>query len=467
MDNSHSATLKKSSDLHGDTQIGPKGQSTSKLTKDKSNTDQHSDLPGTGSPILQVSSKSSSVTTGKHDSASMDTDSDSEFSDRPPGDIFVEEGELSDQDPDATVTDPDQTLSEDQNYRETMRGIRSYMGWTDIPDIDTTTSTSDDNPFAGPRTQPTGKVSVKMPTDEWLCKKMGKLNLTLVEGYPSRSSEAGGLLKDQFVRPARSQQKWYGLVSDPQKSSSGKSVSSWNTDSSKVNSTYSRIARAAGIASTPPPSRQISQDNLRRWEKAAREASTMCNQAAAFNRCLNKVQDNMRSQLKAIKLELGKGKSSTKVSGAAEELQFLPDFNSGITQAMAKTFEHLTDFVFVTVANSTLTRRDAYLSHLKAGIKPDTLAALRTGPLNMATLFPEDALKQAEQEIPNFESKGQIHTGKKARFHPYERPEKRPDNKKPERPAWKNVGYRGQSKRGRGKSSYYSSRPAKGQQSYK
>ena len=259
-----------------------------------------------------------------------------------------------------------------------------------------------------------------MPTDEWLCKKMGKLNLTLVEGYPSRSSEAGGLLKDQFIRPARSQQKWYGLVSDPQKVSSAKSVSSWSTDSSKVNSTYRRIARAAGIASTPPPSRQISQDNLRRWEKAAREASTMCNQAAAFNRCLNKVQDNMRSQLKAIKLELSKGKSSTKVSGAAEELQFLLDFNSGITQAMAKTFEHLTDFVFVTVANSTLT--------------------LRTGPLNMATLFPEEALKQAEQEIATFESKGQIHTGKKARFHPYEHPEKRPDSKKPERPAWKNVG---------------------------
>ena len=103
----------------------------------------------------------------------------------------------------------------------------------------------------------------------------------------------------------------------------------------------------------------------------------------------------MRSQLKAIKLELSKGKSSTKVSGAAEELQFLLDFNSGITQAMAKTFEHLTDFVFVTVANSTLTRRDAYLSHLKAGIKQDTLAALPTGPLNMATLFPEEALKQA------------------------------------------------------------------------
>ena len=40
-----------------------------------------------------------------------------------------------------------------------------------------------------------------MPMDEWLCSKMGKLNLTLTEGYLSRSSEAGGLLKDQFVRP--------------------------------------------------------------------------------------------------------------------------------------------------------------------------------------------------------------------------------------------------------------------------
>ena len=114
----------------------------------------------------------------------MDTDSDSDYFDRPPVDIFVEEGELSDQDPDVTATNPNQTLSEDQNYRETIRGIRSYMGWTYIPDMDTATSTSDDNPFAGPKTQPIGKVSVKMPIDEWLCRKMGKLNLTLVEGYP-------------------------------------------------------------------------------------------------------------------------------------------------------------------------------------------------------------------------------------------------------------------------------------------
>ena len=64
----------------------------------------------------------------------MDTDSGSDMSDRPPVDLFVEEGELSDQDLD-TATDPDQTLSEDQTYRETLQGIRSYMGWSHIPDI--------------------------------------------------------------------------------------------------------------------------------------------------------------------------------------------------------------------------------------------------------------------------------------------------------------------------------------------
>ena len=134
----------------------------------------------------------------------MDTESDTDLSDRPPVDLFVEDRELSDQDPETPATDPDLTLSEEQTYRETMSGIRSFMGWSHIPEMDTAASKSEDNPFAGPKTQPTGKVSVSMPSDEWLCSKMGKLNLTLTEGYPSHSSEAGGLLKDQFVRPPKS-----------------------------------------------------------------------------------------------------------------------------------------------------------------------------------------------------------------------------------------------------------------------
>ena len=130
--------------------------------------------------------------------------------------------------------------------------------------------------------------------------------------------------------------------------------------------------------------------------------------------------ENMQCQLKAIRTDLSKGKSSAKVSTTVDELQYLMDFNTSISQAMAKTMEHLSDFVFVTVANTTLARRDAYLSHLKSGINLDTLAALHTAPLQMATLFPDNILQQAEQDIATFESNGQSHSGKKCRFHPYE-----------------------------------------------
>ena len=226
-----------STDLPGSFQTAFK--STSKSTTGKVLTDQPSDLAGADSPLSrQVPSRSSSAPIRRQSTSSMDTDSDSDISDRPPVDLFVEEGELSDQDLEASAADPDLTLSEEQNYRETMSGIRSFMGWSDILEMDTTASRSEDNPFTGPKTQPTGKISVSMPTDEWLCSKMGKLNLTLTEGYPSRSSEASGLFKDQFVRPPRSQAKWYSFVPNrPSDEQDPKTVHSWNTDSSKVNST--------------------------------------------------------------------------------------------------------------------------------------------------------------------------------------------------------------------------------------
>ena len=203
----------KSTDLPGNIQTASK--STSISTKGKVSTDQPSDLAGTDSPMSQqVPSRSSSVPARRQSTSSMDTESDTDLSDRPPVDLFVEDRELCDQDPEAPATDPDLTLSEEQNYRETMSGIRSFMGWNHIPEMDTAASKSEDNPFARPKTQPTGKVSVSMPTDEWLCSKMGKLNLTLTEGYPSRCSEAGGLLKDQFIRrpPPKSQAKWYSFI---------------------------------------------------------------------------------------------------------------------------------------------------------------------------------------------------------------------------------------------------------------
>ena len=128
----------------------------------------------------------------------ISSDSDSVVHELPTGQ--AEEGELSDPDLDISVTDTDQASTEEQNYRETMHGVRSYMGCTHVPHIDSNKSSAIDNPFAAPKQQPVGKVSVNLPTGDWLCRKMDGLNLTLTQGYLSRSSETGGLQRDQFVK---------------------------------------------------------------------------------------------------------------------------------------------------------------------------------------------------------------------------------------------------------------------------
>ena len=176
----------------------------------------------------------------------------------------------------------------------------------------------------------------------------------------------------------------------------------------------------------------------------------------------------MQEQCKIVRSESNR-KSSSKVSTAMDEMQYLMNFNSSICQAAAKTMEHLTEFVFISMGNLTLAR-DSYLTHIKTGVKPDTLAGLRTAPIHITTLFPDHLIKKAEEEIVHFESKGQSSSTKsKGRYHPYERPDKKADRKssfKQDKPSWKNIG-KAQHKRGGGKAAHYSLRPAKGQQSYK
>ena len=130
----------------------------------------------------------------------------------------------------------------------------------------------------------------------------------------------------------------------------------------RMNSTFPR--RANKSLPSSPASRPVSQDTLSKWERAARDQTYMCNQAAAFSRCLTKVQENMASQLKIIQSVSSKGNSATKVSQAADELDFLVTFNRSITQAMARTMQDLSEGVFINVANLTLARRDSYLEYI-------------------------------------------------------------------------------------------------------
>ena len=113
-------------------------------------------------------------------------------------------------DQDASRDDPETEPTEEANYRETMRGVRSFMNWHRVPEFKTVFSTADDNPFASTCVQPTGKVSVKLPVDDWLCRKMSSLNLTIKEGYPTRNTDNTGLLRDQFIKNPRPS-RWYGM----------------------------------------------------------------------------------------------------------------------------------------------------------------------------------------------------------------------------------------------------------------
>ena len=169
---------------------------------------------------------------------------------------------------------------------------------------------------------------------------------------------------------------------------------------------------------------------------------------------VSRVQQDMQSQLKTLPGD-SKGKGSSKASGALDELQYLMDFNSSITQAAAKTMEHLSEFVFISMGNLTLARCDAYLTYVKSGIKPDTL---RTAPLHISTLFP-DAVINRDEEISHYESEGHSGSRGKAHFHPYDRSDRRSDkrpDKKVDKPAWKNIG-KGRYRKPRAKAPSYSS----------
>ena len=159
------------------------------------------EAPGAGPEVLLTGSGSAALhaeqtlTSGKTVESTGGSDSEEDLQSEPGSPV---DGNFRYDSPDRDLNrdeSADQELSEEASYRETIRGVRSFMGHHKIPELDSVSS-SDDNPFAGSRVQPTGKVSVKLPVDDWLCRKMEKLNLTITEGYLSRNTETAGLLRD-------------------------------------------------------------------------------------------------------------------------------------------------------------------------------------------------------------------------------------------------------------------------------
>ena len=289
---------------------------------------------------------------------------------------------------------------------------------------------------------------------------MSSLNLTIREGYPTRKTDNTGLPRDQFIKTPRPS-RWYGMHAEKNNESS--TVRTWSPDPAKLNHSFSRVARR-NIPSAPP-SRAFSQDLLRRWERTACEQTVMCNQDAGLSRCLTRVQDSMNTQLKTLRLD-SKGKSSKRARQAVSELEYLTTFNRSVSQAMARTMQDLSEAVFINMANFTLARRDSYLDYLHAGVKQDTVNALRTSLVHLNALFLDQLIAKAEEEISKSEERRPVlHTDiRVASIHMLQvigllviTPTRR---------TWKQIKDKQQARRGRGKASTFSQKPAKGSKSH-
>ena len=312
-----------------------------------------------------------------------------------------DEGQLSD-----STEAPEQT--EDMTYRETVRSVRSFMGWNHIPAFESDFSEPDksNNPWKGKQPRKPTRISVAMPPDDWLCQKLERLNLTVAEGYPSRAQDSAGLKRDQFIKVPKSQSRWYKMhmikLDGPHRP--GRSVFSWHDSEAKVNLQFPRITKASSYPPTGPQSRPISQESLRHWEKAARENSYIINHAAGFNRCSTELQDKMSQNINLLCSRISKGKAPKEVSGALNDLRDLMAFHQKVSIAMGTSLRHLADNLFVHLCNLILIRRDFYLEFVKSGVKQDTMNLLKNAPLFGYGLFPDAAIMTAEQDIQKHEA---------------------------------------------------------------
>ena len=164
-----------------------------------------------------------------------------------------DEGEISSD----TLERPDQT--EEMNYRETVRSVSSFMGWTHIPDFESDLNEPDksNNPWKGKHPKRPARISVEIPPDDWLCQKLERLNTVVAEGYPSRAQDSAGLKKDQFVKIPKSQARWYQMYTIKQDGPHrlGRKLLSWHNTEAKLNSQFPRITKASAYPAAGPPSR--------------------------------------------------------------------------------------------------------------------------------------------------------------------------------------------------------------------
>ena len=171
----------------------------------------------------------------------------------------------------------------------------------------------------------------------------------------------------------------------------------------------------------------------------------------------------MVTQLKALHLDKGKGKTPGKSQQAVDELEYLVTFNRPITQAMACTMQNLSENIFINMVNLILARRDRYLEYLQAGVKQNTLTALCTAPLHLQSLFLDQLLERKVRKGILLATL----TGSLVVITPMLLQLPSHLTHWTESPVYQQIRNRQQGKKGRGKASIFPEKPAKGSKQHK
>ena len=134
------------------------------------------------------------------------------------------------------------------------------------------------------------------------------------------------------------------------------------------------------------------------------------------------MKDKLDTLFKTLTTELQPYALPEKISDTLSNIVTAVEFNHQLTTSIFGALEDLSDGIFTNLANSVLMRRESFLDSLKPGINTDTLCKLRSGPFHTETLFSEEAISQAEDDLRHLEqrSRPEKQDRPSARYHPYQ-----------------------------------------------
>ena len=357
------------------------------------------------------------------------------------------------------------TEFEELSYRETMSALRHTLGMT-IPDKEGPVLPKKMPWLDTGRPQPSGKLALHLPADEHLCDLMAGLQVSVAEGNVTRTTEPSALSRGQFLKgPLK--HRWYSMYQDHKAIKDHPSeVKWWTQEAQRLNATFPRICRPA--ASSAPGSLSVSQDSLRRWERIHRDQTIMINQAAGMIRGQGVIKNKLDVLMNKLTRDLNKHFTlPDEVTHRLRDIQAAVEFSHRLTSSVSNVIRDITDGTLANLANTVLMRRDSYLEGLKPGVSLETLGKLRAGPFHSETLFEEDTLARAEEELRQAESKPRQALERKdrsaSRYQPY--PNKPKDDSGSNRSDWRRFAKKKSHSAPKVKSQV--SKPAKGQQTRK